>query len=58
MKYGGMTVNERLYVAGKIENYYHAIDEKNVDEIIRILHSVELDDKNINFILKQKKLLK
>ena len=50
-KYSGMTVVERLYVSGHLSAYEMAVEEKDVEKIIAILQSVELDDDNINAIL-------
>ena len=41
-KYAGMTVNERLYVSGLIDEFDKAVGEKNIHESIRILKKVEL----------------
>ena len=54
--YGGMTVNERLVVANKMDEFYNAIDNKDTFRIIEILKSVELTDNNINAILKSFKM--
>ncbi len=55
--YKGMTVNERLYVSGFLDKFNRAIEEKNVQEVIKILKTVELDDLNIQAILKNKGLI-
>jgi hypothetical protein len=52
-KYAGMTVNERLYVSGLIDEFDKAVAEKNIDEAIRILKKVELTDVSIKPILEQ-----
>lgn len=53
-QYGGMTVNERLYVSGLIEEFDKAVVEKNINEVILILKKVEItDDSLIRPILKQ-----
>jgi hypothetical protein len=41
-KYKGMTVNERLYIAGLIDKFYAATDRKDVGEVLEILRHVEL----------------
>ena len=51
-EYGGMTVNERLVIANKMDEFDNAIDNKDTLRIIEILKSVELTDDNINAILK------
>lgn len=52
-KYAGMTVNERLYDSGLIDQFDKAVEEKDRDEAIRILKEVELTDENIEPILEQ-----
>ena len=52
-KYGGMTVNERLYVSGLFYRFEKAVKEKKLSEVISILKDVELtDEKSINPILE------
>lgn len=55
-KYLGMTVNERLYVAGLSDEFDKALEEKNVDEVIRILHEVELGEASIQPVLEELQL--
>lgn len=50
-KYAGMTVNERLYVSGLLDEFERSVSEKNTDAAIRILKEVELTDENIKPIL-------
>ena len=50
-KYAGMTVNERLWVSGLMDEFERAIRGKNADEAVRILTEVELTDENIKPIL-------
>ena len=57
-KYAGMTVNERLYVSGLIDEFDKAVGEKNIHESIRILKKVELTDDSIKPILEQLGLFK
>jgi len=52
-KYAGMTVNERLYVSGLMDEFDKAVAGKNIDEAIRILKKVELTDVSIKPILEQ-----
>lgn len=52
-KYAGMTVNERLYVGGVLDEFEKAVKEKNTKEAIRILKVVELTDANIDPILEK-----
>jgi hypothetical protein len=51
--YGGMTVNERLYVSGQWDVYFDAVDKRNSDDVVRILRSVEVDEESIQAILVQ-----
>ena len=51
-KYGGMTVNERLYVSGLIDAFDKAIEKKDIETIIEILKEVELSNNQIDPILK------
>lgn len=55
-RYGGMTVNERLVIANKMDEFDNAIDNKDTLKVIEILKSVELTDDNINAILKSFKM--
>jgi hypothetical protein len=41
-KYGGMTTNERLYVAGLLEQFDHAAKSRNKELMARILQRVEI----------------
>ena len=56
-KYGGMTVNERLWVSGLMEQFNSAVLKRNVDKVTKILKEVELNEPNINVILRQKGLI-
>ncbi len=51
-KYAGMTVNERLYASGLMNECDKAVIEKNIAEVVRILNEVELTDENIKPILE------
>ncbi len=51
-KYAGMTVNERLYASGLMDECDRAVREKNTTEVVRILKEVELTDENIRQILE------
>jgi len=57
-KYGGMTVNEQLYVSGLIDKFDKVVKEKDVDTIVLILKEVELTDLSIDPILKHLGLVK
>jgi len=43
-KYSGMTVNERLYEAGIMEEWDRATASRNRDRMIELLGKVELSD--------------
>lgn len=47
-----MTVNERLYDSGLINQYLEAVKEKDIKTAIAILRLVDLGEENINAILK------
>ncbi len=47
-----MTVNERLVIANKMNEFDNAINNKDTLRIKEILKSVKLTDDNINAILK------
>ena len=55
-KYAGMTVNERLYVSGLMDEFDKAVEEKNVDRVRSILEKVELTEESIKPILEQLQL--
>ncbi len=52
-----MTVNERLWVSGLMEQFDSAVLERNLDNVREILKEVELNDLNIDAILKQAGLI-
>ncbi len=52
-KYAGMTVNERLYVSGLMDEFDKAVSDKNTAEVVRILKTVNLGDDSIKPILEQ-----
>jgi len=56
-KYKGTTVNERLYLSGTLNKFDRAVEEKNIDEVTRILKNVDVDDSSIKAILKQMGLI-
>lgn len=51
-KYVGMTVNERLYISGQLDNFDIAVKEKDINKLTTILRNVELTDPSINAILE------
>lgn len=48
-----MTVNERLYASGFFDEFDKAVEEKRLEDVIRILKEVELNDESIEPILEQ-----
>jgi molecular chaperone GrpE (heat shock protein) len=50
-KYAGMTVNERLWASGLMDEFGRAISAKNAGEAVRILTVVELTEESIKPIL-------
>ena len=50
--HSGMTVNERLYASGLLEEFEMAIRIKNVERVVQILKEVQLTDRNIRPILE------
>lgn len=51
MKYKGMTVNERLYVSGLMNEFDMAVKEKDIAKVKAILKSVELNEESVKPIL-------
>lgn len=47
-----MTVNERLYEAGLMDDFYISIKEKNMDKAVSILKVVGLTDDLISPVLE------
>jgi len=52
MTNNGYTVNEMLYLNGKIEEFDTAVRIKNVSQVIKILKEIGLDRSSIESILK------
>jgi len=55
-KYAGMTVNERLYVSGLMDEFEEAVEKKNTDKVRTILEKVGLTDDSIKPILEKYEL--
>jgi uncharacterized membrane protein YvbJ len=53
MKYQGMTVNERLYVSGLMDEFDKAVKEKDTQKVKSILENVEINEESIKPILKE-----
>jgi hypothetical protein len=48
---GGMTVNERLFVTGRLDAFNEAVAERDPTELHKILKSVRLDEASIRRII-------
>ncbi|MBZ2190604.1 hypothetical protein K8B33_16000 [Alcanivorax sp. JB21] len=51
-KYAGMTVNERLYVSGLMDEFDEAFKEKNAEKMRNILERVGLTEESIKPIIE------
>ena len=49
--YNAMTVNERLFVAGLMDEFDHSVRVRDVESLTRILREVQLDDEDIAAII-------
>lgn len=52
-KYAGMTVNERLWASGLMDEFDKAVKRQDVDRVRSILTWVELTEENIKPILEK-----
>lgn len=52
-KYAGMTVNERLYARGLMDEFDEAVEKKDADKVRSILMQVELTEESIKPILEK-----
>lgn len=52
MKYAEMTVNERLFISGLLEDFDSAKEKKDKERLVEILRSVEVDETSIRQTLK------
>jgi hypothetical protein len=52
-KYSGMTVNERLYVSGLMDEFDEAVQKKDAEKVRAILEKVELTEESIKPILEK-----
>lgn len=58
-QYKGMTVNERLYASGLMDEFDLAVKNKNLDKVILILKEVEITESSlVNPILERLGLVK
>jgi molecular chaperone GrpE (heat shock protein) len=53
----GMTVNERLYVSGLMDEFDRAVEERDIERVRSILTNVELTEESIRPILEKLGLL-
>jgi len=52
--YIGMTVNERLYISGLMDEFDQAVKKDDIEKVVSILKKVEIKKKSaIQAILKQ-----
>lgn len=53
-KYKGMTVNERLYVSGLMDELDQAVKKADIEEVVSILKKIEITEQSaIQPILKE-----
>ncbi len=52
-EYSGMTVNERLFHAGLINDFDKSIEQQNRVKLIHILEKVFLSQENIDVVVKK-----
>jgi molecular chaperone GrpE (heat shock protein) len=52
-KYAGMTVNERLYVSGLMDEFDKAVEKRDTEKVRAILEAVELTEESIKPILEE-----
>lgn len=50
--YSAMTVNERLYAAGLLDEFDRAVQAADVETLERVLRRVQLSDENIAAIIR------
>lgn len=50
-KYAGMTVNERLYVGGLMDEFDQAVESRDAHKVRSILNKVDLTEESIRPIL-------
>ena len=49
----GMSLNERLYLSGLLDDFDKAITQQNAEELKHILERVYISFEDIDFIIKQ-----
>lgn len=53
VNYQGMTINERIYAGGFLEEFDMALEKKDVPKVISTLRSVEVPESSIMSIVDQ-----
>lgn len=56
-KYSGMTVHERLYASGLMDQFDQAVEERDIEKVRSLLRNVDLTEESIRPILEQLGLL-
>ncbi|WP_413513500.1 hypothetical protein [Myroides odoratus] len=57
-KYKGMTVNERLYLSGLIDDFDRAVVKKDIEIVVKILNKIEIiDELSVKNILQSLDLM-
>lgn len=52
-KYAGMTINERLYLSGLMDEFDKAVKDRDIERLRGILSNLELTNESIEPILKE-----
>ena len=56
MKYGGMTVNERLYVSGLMSAFDKTIEENDLEALKDIIEKIELHESYLETLIQNYRL--
>lgn len=49
--YSGMTVNERLFVSGKLDIFESYVKKKQLEKVKELLRELDVDEKSIQDII-------
>ena len=52
-KYAGLTINERLYVSGLMDEFDEAVEKRDIETVLSIVEKVGLTEDLIKMILKK-----
>ncbi len=52
-EFEGSLVLEKLASLNLVDDFYEAVDSDNIDEIVSILESADIDDETIEIVLKK-----